>query len=157
MIDTRYNIELDLVRKKINPDMFFNLSDNETSDFYIKITNDNKDIDISNYQVVLYVAKPNKNTKDTILQYDSEKGCIYCNLESDFKNIIGIYVAQIAVKDNSTGEIKFTRGRFKYKVDSDILSERNETVVEENADILEDILDRLLGLESTPNARGVEF
>ncbi len=137
MIDTKYKIELDLINHKSNKNMYFSMSDNETSDFYVCIKNNNEYVDLSNYEITLYVEKPNKITKEKKIKYVTEDNTAYCNLETDFKNIKGIYMAQISLKDLVTGEIKFTRDTFDYVVERDIFAKNKGASNNTNKDIYE--------------------
>ena len=149
-LDSKYIINLDLMQDTKNNTMHFNLSDSETSDFWINITRYTVDIneELLDKTVTLYVVKPNKNVEFENISYDSTEKMYYCNLSSEFKNIKGNYTAQVVIYDSSTKERKVTRSKFKYYVEDDILSDASGTVKpEEQENILDDIISRLAALE----------
>lgn len=149
-LDSKYIINLDLMQDTKNNTMHFNLSDSETSDFWINITRYTVDIneELLDKTVTLYVVKPNKNVEFGNISYDSTEKMYYCNLSSEFKNIKGNYTAQVVIYDSSTKERKVTRSKFKYYVEDDILSDASGTVKpEEQENILDDIISRLAALE----------
>ena len=149
-LDSKYIINLDLMQDTKNNTMHFNLSDSETSDFWINITRYGVDIneELLDKTVTLYVIKPNKNVEFGNISYDSTEKMYYCNLSSEFKNIKGNYTAQVVIYDSSTKERKVTRSKFKYYVEDDILSDASGTVnTEEQENILDDIISRLAALE----------
>ena len=55
-LDKKYTIRLDLINNIQNEKMRFSLSDNETSDFYIKITKSTGKVDLTDKIVKLYVV-----------------------------------------------------------------------------------------------------
>ena len=151
-LDKKYTIHLDLINNIQNKMMKFSLSDNETSDFYIKITKSLEKVDLTNKTITLYVVKPNKNVMYTIvtLYAEGEKtNVFYCDLPNDFKNIEGPYYAQILVEDKITGEKVVAPSKFSYIVESDIMSETSEIIdTEENKNILDSILSDLIDLKA---------
>lgn len=151
-LDKKYSIHLDLINNIKNENMKFSLSDNETSDFYIKITKSMISIDLADKVVSLYVVKPNKNvvhTTVTLYTKCKKANVFYCDLPNNFKNIKGSYYAQIAVEDTITGEKVVTPSKFSYTVESDIISEASGVVdTEENKNILDLILSDLTDLKA---------
>ena len=57
-MDKKYNLKLDLQFRCNNSVMKFNQFDNETSDFFMRITNGGKLVDIEKALVVLATIKP---------------------------------------------------------------------------------------------------
>ena len=151
-LDKKYSVNLDLINNIKNENMKFSLSDNETSDFYIKITKSMKSIDLTDKVVNLYVVKPNKNviyTTVNLCTESDETNLFYCDLPNNFKNIKGSYYAQIAIEDMITGEKVVIPSKFSYTVESDIISEAYEAVdTEENKNILDLILSDLIELKA---------
>ena len=151
-LDKKYSVNLDLINNIKNENMKFSLSDNETSDFYIKITKSMKSIDLTDKVVNLYVVKPNKNVIYTTVNLCTENDAtnlFYCDLPNNFKNIKGSYYAQIAIEDIITGEKLVIPSKFSYTVESDIISEAYEAVdTEENKNILDLILSDLIELKA---------
>lgn len=129
ILDTRYKtICLDFILNKVNDiDLVFSISDLETSDFYIKVTKNNEEIDLSSFKTVLWILKDDGTTytKD-LTQDEKELGLFYCNLENKYKNKIGTYKAQILVKDLNTLEQKLTKSIFQYIVTDDIPNVENQ-------------------------------
>ena len=146
-LDKKYSIHLDLINNIKNENMKFSLSDNETSDFYIKITKSMGEVDLTDKVVNLYVVKPNKNVVyTTVTPYIECNGTnvFYCDLPNNFKNIKGSYYAQILIEDIITGEKVVTPSKFSYTVESDIISEESGIIdTEENKNILDLILSDL--------------
>ena len=125
MLDKKYKaIELDLVlEKKRNPLMKFSLSDNQTSDFYINVTRNNGKIDLTDYKVTLYVKTPkNEVINKQLLSYDKESNLFYCNLDTDFKNVVGKYLCELLIEDENTTEKIVPLNDFYYEVKDDIIS-----------------------------------
>lgn len=150
-LDKKYTIRLDLIDNIRNENMRFSLSDNETSDFYIKVTKSTGKVDLTDKIVKLYVVKPNKNVVYiTVTPYTecNDTNVFYCDLPNDFKNIKGTYYAQILVEDIITEEKVVTPSKFSYIVESDIISEMYEVAdTEENKNILDSILSDLTDLK----------
>ena len=149
-LNTKYVVNLDLNAYIENEVLEFSLSDNNTSDFYINLSKNESDInkEASKNIVTLYVVKPNGNFRYLDLVYDKDKRMYYCNLGEELKNVTGKYVAQVVILDSSTGERKATTSKFKYHVSSDILSDMNGAIdEEEQGELLDSIIDRLLALE----------
>ena len=146
-LDKKYTIRLDLINNIQNEKMRFSLSDNETSDFYIKVTKSTGRVDLTDKTVKLYVVKPNKNVVYiTVTPYTecNDTNVFYCDLPNDFKNIKGTYYAQMLVEDIITGEKVVAPSKFSYIVESDIMSETSGVVdTEENKNILDSILSDL--------------
>ena len=151
-LDKKYTIRLDLINNIQNEKMRFSLSDNETSDFYIKITKSMISIDLADKVVSLYVVKPNKNvvhTTVTLYTKCKKANVFYCDLPNNFKNIKGSYYAQILIEDIITGEKVVTPSKFSYTVESDIISEESGIIdTEENKNILDSILSDLTELKA---------
>ena len=151
-LDKKYSIHLDLINNIKNENMKFSLSDNETSDFYIKITKSMISIDLADKVVSLYVVKPNKNvvhTTVTLYTKCKKANVFYCDLPNNFKNIKGSYYAQILIEDIITGEKVVTPSKFSYTVESDIISEESGIIdTEENKNILDSILSELTELKA---------
>lgn len=95
-IDKGYRtICLDLTNKKFNSiEMQFCISDKETSNFFMKITKD-----------------------------DKEPGLFYCDLKKEAKDIVGKYYCQLKVKDETTTEQIVTPSKFMYEVIDDLVKE----------------------------------
>lgn len=142
VLDKGYRtIYLDLIKETYNfdIDMCFSISDIETSDFFIKITKNGKEIDLSEYNTYLWILKKD-NTKEykKLIQEKDEKGLFYCNLENEFKNVIGDYKAQVLIKDTDGIEQIATRSCFSYRVKDDIINQNYEGDHKEQINIIFD-------------------
>lgn len=127
ILDKAYKlIHIDLIEKIFNDiNIIFSISDNETSDFYLKITKNLVDINLEKFSVTLWIKKPDGTTvSKTIAQ--NEQGLFYCNLENKYKNQIGSYKVQAFVEDSETFERVATLGIFSYEVVNDILAQQKE-------------------------------
>lgn len=128
ILDKKYKLaQLDLIEKTYNQDlnMIFSLSDNETSDFYLKITKNLVNIDLSDFSVVLWIKKPDNTTISKTVQQD-ENGLFYCNLENKYKDQKGKYEVQAFIEDAETFERIATLSTFSYEVIDDILNQRKD-------------------------------
>lgn len=137
VLDKQYIIKLDLDRSTHNTNMEFSISDLETSDFWIEIKKSKKAIDFLNYNVELYISKPNGNIMTTTLAFDMEKKMHYCNLSSELKNILGDYSVQVIVNDYDEGERLVVPSKFTYTVVNDTLNDTYENIEEIENDIRE--------------------
>lgn len=134
-IDKRYKtVNLDIVEKMHNDiNLIFSKSDVNTSDFFIRITKNKGEIDLTSFKVILYVLNPNKEKLPPKLLQSSrkEKGLFYCNLPYEYKNAAGPYECQILVLDENTNERIVTTEKFLYSVQDDLIdldeSEKIET------------------------------
>lgn len=129
IIDKQYKlIHLDLVEETYNSDlnMFFSISDYETSDFYLKITKNLIDIDLTEYDVFLLVLKEDGTTEKKQIFKDEASGLYYCNLEQIFKNKVGTYMGQIVIEDKNKIERILSRSKFKYEVTDDIYNNQKD-------------------------------
>lgn len=132
MLDKRYkSICLDLTQNKSNSlKLVFSISDNQTSDFYINITKNGFKIDLSNYKTFLYIKNPDGVVLEKELtSYNVSTNLYYCNLDNDYKDLIGRYECQIMIQDSTTGEKLVLQNTFNYTVEHDIISEKNGTII----------------------------
>lgn len=147
-LDKQYVIKLDLNKETYNEDMEFSISDLETSDFWIDIKKSRKTIDFTDYNVVLYITKPNGNIRTVEAVFDMEDKMYYCNLTNETKNLLGNYDVQVIVNNFSENERLVVPSRIKYHVVNDILNDTYGNI-EEIEDTLKENYDALLyGLES---------
>lgn len=129
VLDKKYKVaKLDINKKIYNSDLdiMFSISDNETSDFYLRITKETIDIDLSSFSVVLCIKKPDQTIILKTIQQD-EDGLFYCNLENKYKDKIGIYKVQAYIENENTFERVATLGSFTYEVLDDILHQRKDS------------------------------
>ena len=91
-MDKKYNLKLDLQFRCNNSVMKFNQFDNETSDFFMRITNGGKLVDIEEALVVLATIKPSGKVSSQFVEV--KNGLVYADLKSNMRDEIGIYTAQ---------------------------------------------------------------
>ena len=153
-MNRNYNLKLDLQFRCNNSIMKFNQFDNETSDFFIRITNGGKLFDIEKAIVVLAVIKPNKEVDSQFVEV--ENGVVYANLKPSMKDEIGIYTARAMLILESE---KVVTDIVNYEVEEDkIFSLLNDTVVDtEKFTLLTDMLSRLSTIELNENNREEAF
>lgn len=143
VLDKQYVIKLDLDRSTHNANMEFSISDLETSDFWIEIKKSKKTIDFSNYNVELYISKPNGNITTITVAFDLEKKMHYCDLSNELTNILGDYSVQVIVNNYDEGERLVVPSKFTYTVVNDTLNDTYENIEEVENDIRE-IFDSLI-------------
>ena len=142
-LDKQYVIKLDLNKETYNEDMEFSISDLETSDFWIDIKKSRKTIDFTDFNVVLYITKPNGNIRTLDAVFDMENKMYYCNLTTETKNLLGDYEIQVIVNNFDENERLVVPSRIKYHVVNDILHDTYENI-EEIEDTLKENYDALL-------------
>ena len=91
-MNKQYNLKLDLQFRCNNSTMKFNQFDNNTSDFFMRITNGGKLVDIEKAIVVLAVIKPSGKVASQIVEV--KNGLVYADLKPSMKDEIGTYTAQ---------------------------------------------------------------
>ena len=74
-MNRKYNLKLDLQFRCNNQTMKFNRFDNNTSDFFIKISNSGKDFDIEKVMVVLASIKPSGKVSSQFIEVNN--GVVY--------------------------------------------------------------------------------
>ena len=153
-LDKKYPLRLDTRINFKNLIPHFYISDNQTNDFYIKLTNDNKPVEVEDIIVVIAVINPNGNINSSILDTKTEKGLIYCNLPNELKNVVGVYKARIMC---ISGEERIVSNTFEYKVDTDEFQLIDEiTEDSEEMLVLSEMLSKLsnMEIESQANEAG---
>ena len=131
-LDKKYPLRLDTRINFKNLIPHFYISDNDTSDFYIKFTNDNQPVSVENVVIAIVVVNPNSQINSSLLDVNIDKGLIYCNLPNELKNVVGVYKAKIMCISE---EERLVSNTFEYKVDMDEFAILNE-VVEDSDEIL---------------------
>lgn len=138
MLDKRYkSICLDLTQSKSNSlKLIFSISDNQTSDFYINITKNGFKIDLSKYKTFLYIKNPyGAILEKELTSYNVSTNLYYCNLDDDYKNLVGKYECQIMIQDATTGEKLVLQDTFNYTVEHDIISEKDNATITSETNI----------------------
>lgn len=151
-MDRQYKIKLDVQKNKTNADMKFYISDHETSDFIIKVTKGGKAIDLSNYQMVISVRKPDQSLDaqyGEIVQDNQYQG--YVTLEQRCKNQVGIYTSYIMLFNK---EERLILDPITFTVNQDDWVEVNEALIaNDDFTILIEALERLNEIESNEESR----
>lgn len=153
-LDKKYPLRLDTRINFKNLIPHFYISDNQTNDFYIKLTNDNKPVEVEDIIVVIAVINPNGNINSSFLDTKTEKGLIYCNLPNELKNVVGAYKARIMC---ISGEERIVSNTFEYKVDTDEFQLIDDiTEDSEEMIVLSQMLSRLSNMEIESQANETE-
>ena len=143
-MNKRYNLKLDLQFRCNNSIMTFNQFDNSTSDFFMRITNAGKIVDIEKAIVVLAVIKPSGKVASQFVEV--ENGLVYADLKLSMKDEIGVYTAKamLILEDE-----RVVTDAISYEVEEDkIFSLLNDSVEDtEEFALLTDMLNRLSTIE----------
>lgn len=149
-MNKKYNLKLDLQFRCNNSIMKFNQFDNNTSDFFIRITNSGNLVDIEKAIVVLAVIKPSGKVSSHFIEV--KNGLVYVDLKPNMKDEIGTYTAKamLILEDE-----RVVTDSISYKVEEDkIFSLLNDTVEDtEDFTLLTDMLNRLSTIEISEEQR----
>ena len=149
-MNRKYNLKLDLQFRCNNSIMKFNQFDNNTSDFFIKISNGGKSFDVEKAIVVLAIIKPSGKVASQFVEV--ENGLVYADLKPNMKDEIGTYTAQamLILEDE-----RVVTDSISYKVEEDkIFSLLNDSVEDtEEFTLLTDMLNRLSTIEISEEQR----
>lgn len=149
-MNRKYNLKLDLQFRCNNSIMKFNQFDNNTSDFFIKISNGGKSFDVEKAIVVLAIIKPSGKVASQFVEV--ENGLVYADLKPSMKDEIGTYTAKamLILEDE-----RVVTDVISYKVEEDkIFSLLNDTVEDtEDFTLLTDMLNRLSTIEISEEQR----
>ena len=149
-MNRKYNLKLDLQFRCNNSTMKFNQFDNNTSDFFIKISNGGKSFDVEKAIVVLAVIKPSGKVSSQFVEI--ENGLVYADLKPNMRDEIGTYTAQamLILEDE-----RVVTDVISYEVEEDkIFSLLNDTVeTTEEFTLLTDMLSRLSTVEISEEQR----
>jgi hypothetical protein len=150
VLDKKYNIKLDLQFRCNNQTMKFNQFDNNTSDFFIKISNSGKDFDIEKVMVVLASIKPSGKVSSQFIEVNN--GVVYADLKPNMVDEIGVYTAQamLILEDE-----RVVTDIITYEVnESNIISAFIEDIeTQEDYSLLTDMLSRLSSIEISEEQR----
>ena len=83
-MNKNYNLKLDLQFRCNNQTMKFNQFDNNTSDFFIKISNGGKSFDTEKAIVVLAAIKPSGKVSSQFVEVKND--VIYADLKTNMKD-----------------------------------------------------------------------
>ena len=149
-MNKNYNLKLDLQFRCNNSIMKFNQFDNNTSDFFMRITNGGNLVDIEKALVVLAVIKPSGKVASQFVEV--KNGLVYADLKPSMKDEIGNYTAQamLILEDE-----RVVTNVISYEVEEDkIFSLLNDTVeTTEEFTLLTDMLIRLSAIEISEEQR----
>lgn len=149
-MNKNYNLKLDLQFRCNNSIMKFNQFDNNTSDFFMRITNGGNLVDIEKALVILAVIKPSGKVASQFIEV--KNGLVYVDLKPNMKDEIGTYTAQamLILEDE-----RVVTDSISYEVEEDkIFSLLNDTVEDtEEFTLLADMLSRLSTVEINEEQR----
>lgn len=149
-MNRKYNLKLDLQFRCNNSIMKFNQFDNNTSDFFMRITNGGNLVDIEKAIVVLAIIKPSGKIASQFVEV--ENGLVYADLKPNMRDEIGTYTAQamLILEDE-----RVVTDVISYEVEEDkIFSLLNDTVeTSEEFTLLTDMLNRLSTIEISEEQR----
>ena len=149
-MNRKYNLKLDLQFRCNNSTMKFNQFDNNTSDFFMRITNGGNLVDIEKAIVVLAIIKPSGKVASQFVEV--ENGLVYADLKPNMRDEIGTYTAKamLILEDE-----RVVTDSISYEVEEDkIFSLLNDTVgTSEEFTLLTDMLSRLSAIEISEEQR----
>ena len=152
-MNKKYNLKLDLQFRCNNSTMKFDEFDNNTSDFFIRVTRAGELIDISKAIVTLVVIKPDNSVDAQFVDIDSNRA--YCHLKPTMKNLVGKYeaIASITV-DGETVNTGIDNPIIYEVTENKFLRQLNQKVVtEERFTLLTDMINRLSTIEISEEQR----
>lgn len=149
-MNRKYNLKLDLQFRCNNSTMKFNQFDNNTSDFFMRITNGGNLVDIEKAIVVLAIIKPSGKVSSQFVEV--KNGLVYADLKPNMRDEIGTYTAQamLILEDE-----RVVTDVISYEVEEDkIFSLLNDSVgTSEEFTLLTDMLNRLSTIETSEEQR----
>lgn len=149
-MNRKYNLKLDLQFRCNNSIMKFNQFDNNTSDFFMKISSGGKSFDVEKALVVLAVIKPSGKVASQFVEVKND--VIYADLKPSMKDEIGTYTAKamLILEDE-----RVVTDSISYEVEEDkIFSLLNDSVEDtEEFTLLTDMLNRLSTIEISEEQR----
>ena len=149
-MNRKYNLKLDLQFRCNNSIMKFNQFDNNTSDFFMRITNGGNLVDIEKAIVVLAVIKPSGKVSSQFIEV--KNGLVYADLKPNMRDEIGTYTAKamLILEDE-----RVVTDSISYKVEENkIFSLLNDTLeTAEDFTLLTDMLNRLSTIEISEEQR----
>ena len=149
-MNKNYNLKLDLQFRCNNSIMKFNQFDNNTSDFFMRITNAGNLVDVEKAIVVLAVIKPSGKVESQFIEV--KNGLVYVDLKPNMRDEIGTYTAKamLILEDE-----RVVTDSISYEVEEDkIFSLLNDTVEDtEDFTLLTDMLNRLSTIEISEEQR----
>lgn len=152
VLDKKYVLKVDTKSTFLNPTPQFLLSDNETSDFYIKVTNGNKIIDLKDIIIVMVAIDPNNIAHSDFVEVKkANEGLAYCNLSQSLKNIDGTWKARLMCIYEQERIVTST---FSYRVNTDEFVQLDKEIAEDDRfGTLTEMLSRLSSIENNELSR----
>lgn len=149
-MNRKYNLKLDLQFNCRNTLMKFDEFDKNTSDFFLNVTRNRKEIDINNSIVTLVAIKPSKEVEAQFIEVQNNS--IYGDLKPSMKDEIGKYQAIASI--TLEGETVNT-GIFEYEITENKLLRQlnNDISTDERFTILTDMINRLNPIELSEAGR----
>ena len=149
-MNKEYNLKLDLQFRCNNSKMIFDEFDENTSDFFMQISRQGQEVDISNAIPTLLVLKPSGTAVSQILNI--KDNLIYGNLENSLKNEVGTYIAKLMLVE---GDKKTFISNISYEVTENALLGKidNDIVEDERYSVLIQLLERLSNIELQEQTR----
>lgn len=149
-MNRKYNLKLDLQFRCNNSTMKFNQFDNNTSDFFMRITNGGNLVDIEKAIVVLAIIKPSGKVASQFVEI--ENGLVYADLKPNMRDEIGTYTAKamLILEDE-----RVVTDVISYEVEEDkIFSLLNDNAeASEEFTLLTDMLSKLSTIEISEEQR----
>ena len=149
-MNKEYNLKLDLQFRCNNSKMIFDEFDKNTSDFFVQINRQGKEVDISNAIPTLLVLKPSGTAVSQILNV--KDNLIYGNLENSLKNEVGTYIAKLMLVE---GDKKTFISNISYEVTENALLGKidNDILEDERYPVLVQLMERLSNIELQEQTR----
>ena len=149
-MDRKYNLKLDLQFRCNNQKMRFDIHDNLTSDFFIRVTSGGRLVDLEKAIVILAVIKPNQTAQSQFLEVT--EGKVYADLNPNMKDQVGIYKAKALLIYEDE---RVTTDIFQYEVTEDNILNQLENDMQPTAEfaMLQQMLSRLSTIEITEEDR----
>lgn len=149
-MNRKYNLKLDLQFRCNNSVMKFNQFDNNTSDFFIRITRSGELFDVNNAIAILAVIKPDNTSQAQFLEI--KEGKVYADLNNNMKDQVGKYKAQalLIMEDE-----RVSTDVIEYDVTEDNILNQLEATVSSTDEftMLQEILSRLSNIEQQEEQR----
>lgn len=149
-MNKEYNLKLDLQFRCNNLKMIFDEFDENTSDFFMQISRQGQEVDISNAIPTLLVLKPSGTAASQVLNI--KDNLVYGNLNNSLKNEVGTYIAKLMLVE---GDKKTFISNISYEVTENALLGKidNDIVEDERYSVLLQLIERLSNIELQEQTR----
>ena len=112
MIKRNYNIRLDLHNEVNNPSMKFNILDEETSTFNVRITRSGEKVSLENEKATVYISTPKGQTFNIPGEIIQGK-YVFVKLPNDKLQEVGNYTGQLSFVN---GNKRLVTNEFNFEV-----------------------------------------